>query len=134
MPNELDPKILEALESQRVAMTQLLADHHKPDVVESSGRYFKWIQAIIGLVAVLLSLGVSYGVTTANLSTQKDAIEKAQGDIKELEKDYKEQVAKLENDIQALQLSQVRDDQLFKAIKETLNEVKQDVKTLIRGR
>ena len=93
------------------------------DAIGTSKKYFGWIQALIAIVAVILSLGISWGITTAKLSAMETTM-----------KGYKEEISKLENDVHTLQLAQARDDLLFKTIDATLGELKDDVKKLVEER
>ena len=146
MSEELE-LVLSTLKDQQEAISHLSKQQEqqaqKPSegVMEQSGKLVKWIQGVIALVAIVLSVGVSYGVSTAKLSsletanaTLKGEIQKLEGKLeahKEAEKTDKE---KLETAVHELQLAQARDDQLFKSMDKSLEELKTDVKKLLRRR
>jgi outer membrane murein-binding lipoprotein Lpp len=122
--------VLKLLEDQGKLLEKLTAQQaEKPDVVASSGKYFKWIQGIIALVAVLISLGVSWGVSSYKLDTLQTDLTKMEVKVERIEEDHEEEIEKLEGSIHTLELAQVRDDQLFKSIEEKL----EDMKVLLQG-
>jgi len=141
MSDELS-QVLQKLEEQDKAIVALAkSQEQQPDIVDKSGKYFKWIQGLIALVAVILSLGVSYGVTTTKLASLQDKNSSLKGEISKLEgkleahqKAEKAEKEKLQADVHALQLSQARDDQLFKSMEKNFDELKSDVKKLLRRR
>ena len=79
----------------------------------------KWWQTLIGVAAVVISVGINWGVSTTRLSNVETQIE-----------DFKESISKVETDLLELKLKQARDDQLLVTIEKTLKEVKEDVKKL----
>ena len=98
----------------------------KPDVVEKSGKYFNWVQGLIALIAVVLSIGMSYGVATVKLENLESQIETMQAE-------HKEQITKLDGEVHVLQMAQVRDDTVLESIRVKLDGVAADVKKLLEG-
>jgi hypothetical protein len=112
----------EDLKALRLELQSLREAQSKPDVIDSSSKYIRWIQSVIGLVVLVVGLGINWGVTKAELTSVKAAAQ-AQST----------QIEKLEGDILQLQLKQAGDDQLLKSMKEDLKEIRGDVKKILEA-
>lgn len=133
------------LEKQIEELKGLLESHKKEDddfhtyvrasrggnssgnVMESSGKLFKWIQSIIAIVVVIVGLGVNYGVT-------KTKIDVLQEKVTTYERVLNNRIVKTEHDVHELQLKQAGDDQLLQNMQNDISEIKSDVKALVERR
>lgn len=92
-------------------------------VVTSSGKYVKWIQGILGLLIVVVTLGISWGVTTTKIEVIETTVQHQKLVVGS-------RLEKTEEDIHELQLKQAGNDQILKNDQLTIYEIKADVKAL----
>lgn len=94
--------------------------------MDTSGKYVRWIQGIVGLLILLVGLGVNWGIT-------KTKIEVMENNIANVESVLNDRISKAEGDIHELQLKQAGNDQILKNIQSSIEEMKADVKTLLQN-
>jgi archaellum component FlaC len=90
---------------------------------DNNNKWMGWIRNLVAVVAVLIGLGVNWGVT-------KTKIEVQEAYIAALDERVTERINKMDADIHELQLKQAGYDQLLQTIKEDVAEIKKDVKSI----
>jgi peptidoglycan hydrolase CwlO-like protein len=104
-----------------------------PDI-ESSGKYLKWLQSAIAVLAVIIGLGITWGITTTELATHQTQISELKETVKDERSMYKNEIDKLKAEVMELKLKDATKDQILVTIQKDLAEVGQDVKKLLRNR
>jgi hypothetical protein len=87
----------------------------------------KWLQTAIAIIAVIIGLGINWGITKTKLEVLSTRQE-------ETVANYQERTKTLEEQVRELQIKQASNDQILQTIQSDIREIKDDVKKLIRGR
>lgn len=103
-------------------------------IVENSSKVLRWMQTVIALILVIAGLGMNWGITKAEMATQKTQIAELKEDVRDEQKLRKAEVDKLKVGVLELQLGKAANDQLMVTIQSTLDEIKSDVKAIRRSR
>ncbi len=103
-------QLLARMESNEEIMAKLLK---KPDIVENGNKMMKLINGLIGLVAIVVSLGVTWGIVTTKTTAMA------------------EDIVALKSSVHQLELAQAGDDKSLESIEKTLEEVRIDVRSLL---
>ena len=115
-------------------MTEKLDKNQKNTPLEKNSRLFSWVQALVALVAVILSVGISYGIVATKISSLEAADVVIEKRIDAYNKVAFSRHEKLDEEIRILQLEQNSTKTQLKNISKTLQEVRYDVKRLLQNR
>lgn len=122
--HELEKQIEEL---KALVIAQAKRPNDVESAVETSKKYIGWIQSVIAVAAVVIGLGINWGVT-------KTKIEVLEGTVDHMEQVLQGRLDKAENDVHELQLKQAGDDQILRVIQTDIAEIKKDVKQIIERR
>jgi len=91
--------------------------------VDSSGKILKWLTTVISILAVIIGLGVNWGMTKAELSTVSTQISEIKEDRDKKEVLWKAETDKLRAEVIELQIKGAADDQWRTQTTRTLDKI-----------
>lgn len=113
----------------------LMAQIAKPNTLDVSAKYVNWIRGIIGLAAVIIAVGISWGVTTTKLTSMETSIIRIEAtldtNITRIESEAKTKNDEQDADIGTLQTASTKTAVLLEGMQKTLEEVRGDVKKIL---
>ena len=113
------------------------AAHSYPDhsTVDTSRKYLGWITTVITIIAVVISLGINWGVTKSELTSLQTQITKSEEQAAKKETLDRMEKSKITQDVMELKMKGAADEQWRTSTTESLKKINTAVERLVqRGR
>jgi len=129
MSEELE-LVLSTLRKQDEMIAEL-TERQNTNPIEKNYKIFSWVQALVALVAVILSVGISYGIVTTKISSLEAANDVIEQRLEKYNTVATTRHERLDEEIRQIQLKQRTIETTLDNINKTLEEVRYDVKRLL---
>jgi hypothetical protein len=122
------------LEEEIESLKALIISNRQPDAIDTSSRYMKWIQSIIAIVIVIAVLGINWGISTSRISALEVRLTEVKESSHAIHTLKQHEIDKLKEEVMALKVSNGSKDTILVVIQKDVDEIKNDIKTLIKGK
>lgn len=123
------------LEDRLVELEELIKAQSTPEkIMDTSGKYIKWLQSVIVLIVVVVGMGITWGLTQGKITSLETDVATLKGAATAERQMTKVERDTLRSDFISMQVKQASVDQLLNGIREDVTEIRGDVKKLIENR
>jgi len=123
------------VEDRLVELEELIKAKITPEkMIDTSGKYIRWLQSIIVLIVVVVGMGITWGMTQGKITSLEAEVTAIKQTATVEHQSTKVERDSLRSDFIGMQVKQASVDQLLNGIREDVSEIKEDVKKLTRGR